>query len=566
MVNLKAKPFFLNDEDIRWVEETKASLTMDEKVSQLFNLVAYSDDEGFLNNLASGIKPGGVMLRPMKLEECIKTVKLLQNCKVPMLISANIEKGGTGIVHEGTLFGSPLSVAATDDDETAYRLGTVCGAEGAAAGANWSYAPIIDIDYNFRNPITNTRTFGSDPERVKRMGVQYVKSIQKQGVAACIKHFPGDGVDERDQHLVVNVNDLSCEEWDQSYGEVYKACIEEGSLSCMIGHIMLPEYSRKLVPGIRDEEILPATLAKEITTTLLRERLGFNGLIISDATSMAGMAIPMPRNKAVPRVIAAGCDMFLFTRNMEEDFAFMKKGIEDGVITEERLEDALTRILGMKAALKLHRKHKEGTLVPQVDKAREIVGNAEFKTWAEECADKTVTLVKEQKGILPISPDKYKRVLFYAIEAEGGFFGNNVQASDKFEELLRKEGYEVERFNPNKGMEGLMTPLSAFTDNYDLIIYLSNLATKSNQTVVRIEWAQPMGANVPVYGEIIPTIFISVENPYHLLDVPRVKTYINTYSSGDAVLASVIDKLSGRSEFKGKSPVDPFCGKWDTRL
>ena len=102
--------------------------------------------------------------------------------------------------------------------------------------------------------------------------------------------------------------------------------------------------------------------------------------------------------------------------------------------------------------------------------------------------------------------------------------------------------------------------------NYDLIIYSANLATKSNQTVVRIEWCEPMGANVPIYMTSVPTIFISLENPYHLLDAPRVKTYINTYGSSDVVLDALVDKLLGKSPFKGQSPVDAFCGKWDTRL
>ena len=119
---------------------------------------------------------------------------------------------------------------------------------------------------------------------------------------------------------------------------------------------------------------------------------------------------------------------------------------------------------------------------------------------------------------------------------------------------------------PGGGWEGLAAPVSEITQNYDLIIYLVSLATKSNQTVVRIEWAEPMGADVPVYMHSVPTIAISLENPYHLLDMPRVKTYINTYGGTDEILNALINKLTGKSQFTGKSPVDAFCGKWDTRL
>jgi len=249
MSNLKLKPFYLSDEDIKWVEDTLSGMSQDEKIAQLFCLIAYNSEQDFLLNLAKNVQPGGVMCRPMPAEDTRLSIETLQkNSKIPMLIAANLERGGNGVMQEGTSLGSPLAVAATNDYEMATKLGTVCGREGSAIGVNWSFAPIIDIDYNFRNPITNVRTFGSNPELVTHMGVNYVKSVQNEGVAASIKHFPGDGVDERDQHLVTSINSLSCEDWDATFGEAYKACIDAGALTVMIGHIMQPAYSRKLTP------------------------------------------------------------------------------------------------------------------------------------------------------------------------------------------------------------------------------------------------------------------------------------------------------------------------------
>jgi len=564
MANLREKPFYLDENDIKWVEKTLADMSLDEKIAQLFCLIAYDANHENLKKLATKIRPGGLMCRPMPTEASREVVRILQeNSKIPMLIAANLERGGVGVMEEGTSMGSHLAVAATDDDETAKRLGTVCGREGAAIGVNWSFAPIIDIDYNFRNPITNVRTFGSDPERVKRMGVEYVKAVQEEGLAASIKHFPGDGVDERDQHLVTTINTMSCEDWDKTFGEAYRACIDAGAMTVMIGHIMQPEYSRKLSPGIRDEDIMPASLAHELTTTLLKEQLGFNGLVVTDATTMAGMTIPMPREKAVPTAIAAGCDMFLFTKCLDEDLAYMKKGVEDGIITPERLNDALTKILGLKAALRLHKKQAAGELVP----TDEIMETEEHRRWAIECADKSITLVKEENGVLPISHKKYKRVLVFPIESSEGFaYGVRVGAVQLFVDSLKKEGFEVDVYHPSQGYEGMMQPFSEVIEKYDLMLYVANLATKSNQTTIRIEWVMPFGANVPIYMESVPTIFISLENPYHLLDVPRIKTYINTYASTDIVLKELMDKLMGRSKFEGVSPVDAFCGMWDTTL
>lgn len=365
MVDLKDRPFYLSDEDVRWVETTLAGMSLEEKIGQLFCLIIRSSDEGYLNYLVKQVKPGGLMLRHMPASEAIAVNRFLQdNSKIPLLLAANFERGGDGLAVEGTSLGTPLQVAATGDDSLAYRLGVVCGREGAAVGANWAFAPIIDIDFNFRNPITNVRTFGSDPDRVRRMGVQFVKGLQENGLAASIKHFPGDGVDERDQHLVTSVNSLSCEQWDAAYGAAYQACIDAGAMTVMAGHILQPAYTRKLNPEIREQDILPATLSYELVTKLLKEKMGFNGLVVTDATTMAGMTIPMARAQAVPQSIAAGCDMFLFTRNLEEDFGYMKNGIAAGVITPQRLDEALTRILGLKAALKLHLKQDEGRLVP----------------------------------------------------------------------------------------------------------------------------------------------------------------------------------------------------------
>ncbi len=563
--SLKLKPFYLSDADIDWVYQTIAGMTDEEKVGQLFCLVNFDSSEAMLDGMFSIMKPGGTMFRPFPMAEAVDLANRLQaRSKIPMLIAANLEKGGNGAAMEGTGIGAEMQVAATDDVIFAERLGDVSGKEGMAVGVNWAFAPIIDIDYNFRNPITNIRTFGSDPKRIKEMGEAYVRAAQKHGQAVSIKHFPGDGCDERDQHLVTSINDLSCEDWDATYGAAYQACIDAGAKTVMVGHIMQPAYSKKLRPDIADGDIMPATLAPELMGDLLRGKLGFNGLIVTDATTMAGFTIPMPRYQAVPFSIAAGADMFLFTKNIMEDYQAMKAGVENGVITPERLEEALVRILSLKASLGLH----HGIEALTVEAAAQVVGCAEHKAWADESADRAITLVKEEAGVLPLSAEKTPRVLLYPIEAsdEMAFFrGPSMTAL--FKELLEKEGFAVTVFEAaSAGFEGMMQPIAATVDHYDLILYLSNLATKSNQTAVRIEWAQPMGMNVPQLIQQIPTIFISVANPYHLLDVPRVKTFINCYDANGTIMKWLVEKLMGRSAFTGKSPVDAFCGKWDTRL
>lgn len=563
--NLKAMPFRLNEEQIGWVEKTCAEMTEREKLHQLFCLVLYNDDEDTCRHLAEDVQPGGFMCRSMPAEQVLRAVERMQrHAKIPMLVAANLETGGNGIVREGTQVCRPMQAAATGDPEFARRLGEVCGIEGAAIGANWAFAPIIDIDTNWRNPITNFRTFGSDPATVSRMGKAYVEEIQRHGVAACIKHFPGDGCDERDQHVAPSVNFLSCEEWDATYGKVYSDCIAAGAMSVMVGHILQPAYTRRYAPGTADGDLLPASVNPALVNGLLREKLGFNGLVITDSSAMVGISVALPREQLVPMTIAAGCDMFLFTRNLEEDFAFMEAGYRRGVFSPERLDEAVTRILAMKAALGLPEKREKNKPVSDLAAAKAVIGNRIFRQWERECADRAITLVKEEKGIFPITPERFPRVLFCPLDKNGNN-ADEKSANGKLFAAFRTAGFEVTVFEAKKVTEGYLPSVNEIAAQYDLIVYSAMIRARY-QPVARISWSDPQGANIPIYCHTVPTVFISLENPYHLVDVPQVRTYINCYSGSDAVIESLMEKLAGRSPFTGISPVDPFCGKWDAKV
>lgn len=565
MINLKSKPFLLKDEDISWVKETLKNMNLKEKIGQLFCPVGSTDNEEELKEFLKEFNPGGMMYRPGKGEEIRRTHKILQdNSKIPLLLGANLEAGGNGIATDGTYYGKQMQVAATNDNEMAYKLGVICGKEANVVGCNWAFAPIVDIDMNFRNPITNVRTFGSNEDRVLDMAKEYMKGINENGVIAAIKHFPGDGVDERDQHLLSSVNSLTTDEWDNTYGKVYKGMIEEGAHSVMVGHILLPNYSKKLNPGLMDKEIMPASLAPELLNGLLREKLGFNGLIVTDATAMIGFNVAERREIAVPKAIASGCDVFLFNKNIKEDFDFMMAGIEKGILTEERIDEAVTRILATKASLGLHKNQ----LVPDESELK-ILKCEEHEAWAKECADKSVTLVKDTQKLLPISADKYKKVRLYILgEDSDGGFKDGESATSKIKDKLEEQGFEVDVFD-NKRLdfrEIFNGGINELKDKYDLVIYIANVETASNQTTVRLDWIHLMAANAPWFVKDIPTIFISLANPYHLLDVPMIKTFVNAYSASEYVVDAVIEKITGKSEFKGVNPVDPFCNVWGARF
>jgi len=390
------------------------------------------------------------------------------------------------------------------------------------------------------------------------MARAYQKGAEEEGLLTSIKHFPGDGVDERDQHLLTSVNGLSIDQWEETYGKLYRILIREGAKTVMVGHIAMPAME-ELFDGKPCEKLIPSSLSKNVVTNYLRKEIGFNGLISTDASPMVGFSCAMDRKTAVPSAIANGCDMLLFQRDLEEDIQFMLQGIEDGILTEERLNEAVTRILAVKASAGLPEKQEKGTLYKE-EKELEIIGKEEHIRWAKGCADQGVTLVKDTQKLLPLDVKKTPRVLLEIL----GDFPSNERVYEQFESTLKREGFQVTKYIPET-FETIFDDLKVaeFTAKYDLVIYIGNIENASNKTVARINWHTLFGAgnNLPWFVEELPVLFISVGNPYHLFDVPMVKTYINGYCHSPYVIDAVIEKIMGRSGFKGISPVDPFCGR-----
>lgn len=583
-VDLTAKPYYLNEEQIKWVKDTIAGMSLEEKIGQLFINMGSSREEGYLKGVLDNYHIGGVRYNPGTAEEVYDQNKILQeNSKIPLLIAANTEAGGDGACTDGTYVGHEIKVAATRDEHLAYRMGQIAGEEAAAIGCNWSFAPIVGLLKNWRNPILSVRTWSDDPDLNIKLSLAYMKGIQEFGIAPAAKHFPGDGSDERDQHPSFAPNHSTVEEWDNSFGKVFQALIDAGVPSIMAGHIGLPSYVRYFKPDATLQEAnLPATLNKYLITDLLRKKMGFNGVVVTDASHMVGMTGTMKRRDLLPTAIAAGVDLFLFFNDPDEDFQWMMDGYKNGVITDERLNDALMHILGLKAHIGLNKGFK--FLEHSKEEQLAHIGKPENKKVAHEVTDKAITLVKNKEHIFPISPAKQKRVLLVDVKGhEGGFGmimgGSSKRPVDVMKELLEKEGFtvtiwqsledQVKDLPPEKRRAAVANvyaqkrPISELTDNYDLIINMAKVVPNTDQ---RIQWPASKGTpDIPFYIHEVPTIFVSVNSPFHLADVPQVQTYINCYDDQQDTLEALVDKMLGRSEFKGQSPVDAFCGFEDTR-
>lgn len=418
-------------------------MTLEEKIGQLFINHNNSYAPEYLDEVLENFHVGGMRYRPGPSGAVQEHIRHAQSkTKIPLLIASNPEMGGAGSCDD-TFVSTHLQAGSHPDASIARTMGRVAGVETAALGCNWAFAPIVDIHYNWRNTVISTRSFGNTPEVVVERAKEYFDGISESPTACAMKHFPGDGIDERDQHVVTSYNTLGYEEWNKSYGHVYREMIGHGVQSIMAGHIGAPALSRRFLPELADGEILPATLAPELLGDLLRGELGFNG-----------------------------------------------------------------RILALKASLGLHVKERS-ELVPPAE-ALSVIGSADYRAIAAEIADKTVTLVKDTQGNLPITPATHRKIRLYGIFGGSDFtMADPLGYLDVLAEELERAGFEVHIFKTAAqrkaaGEEGVnfMSVISNeatadYPEKYDAALVVANVKGFAQEAAIRVKRSSPMAAEIP---------------------------------------------------------------------
>ncbi len=548
-IDLSAAPFNLDEAATAWVHATRDSLSPRDKLAQLFVLLSRGAPEEALEVIRA-FKPGGItrIFTPELADEIALMRQIDSAGPVPMTVSADLE-GSRMSLPFGTEVPNPLGLAAIDDVQTTTAISTLMAEEAHAVGLNWSFTPVIDINKAFQSAIVGTRSYGDDVERIERHALAQIAAFQKHGVAATVKHWPGEGFDDRDQHLVTTVNPLSLAEWEQTFGRLYRAAIEAGVMSVMSAHIAFPAFVRELDPDAGAEAYRPATQSTVLNQTLLRERLGFNGLIVSDATPMAGFGDWGPREETIPQCVIAGCDVILFSDDPNADLMYLVKAVADGRLSQERVDEAVTRVLGLKAALGLHKADRPE---PALNTAEMIMARSTSKQIAGAATAKVPTLVKDTAKLLPLTPARHKRVLIFSTGAVQPFAPVPLPLS--LPDLLRQEGFDVTEYSED---------MQVNPKDFDLVLYLLAEETLLTRQRIFLNWRALTGnvfGAMKRYWHDVPTLMVSLGFPYYLHDAPRVPTYVNAYGSNEDMQAAVVECLMGRTPFAGKNPVDPFCG------
>jgi beta-N-acetylhexosaminidase len=526
----------LTKEQESWVERTLASMSIEEKVGHLL----CPEDRGWTPEewlrLLREVPLGSAFFKYDPPERCVECIDALQQAaRIPLLIASDLEHGAGAMIAGAVNFPFPMALGAAGDTDLAYRMGVDTAREGRAYGCHWTFSPVVDLNVNFQNPVTNIRALGDDAAKVAPLAAALIRGLQESGeMAATAKHFPGDGMDDRDQHLCTSVNSLGAAEWRRTYGKVWQAAFDAGAMSVMVGHISFPAYE-----GLAENPAaaLPATLSDKMQIDLLREDLGFEGLIVSDAVVMIGISSRVGREEKALQNILSGSDMVLFC-DPREDFRRLMAAVQDGRLHESRIDQSVQRVLEMKARLGLNRAAARTPLSEQE--------NETFGADARRVAEKSVTLLRAN-AVTPLALKPGGRVLTVTVSYAPAEKPDLLGAVD---DALRARGLQVEHL---AGMDGgyLRDHAHEFDAVFvNVVVYpharIGTIRLTGDLTGVFWESFWPDCAN---------TVFTTFGSPYLLYELPHLPNLYATYGHAPAAQEAAVRAWLGEITPTSTCPV-----------
>jgi len=529
-------------------------LSLDEKIGQLFAVRGFgifmaqsSAPYQRLRHDVAVNRVGGVVWFASNVYETAHLTRTLQaEARVPLLISADLE-AGMGMRFLGTTFWPPaMAVAATGDPSLAEAEGRVVAREARAVGINHILAPVADVNVDPDNPVINARSFGEDPADVARFVAAFIRGVQSEHVLATAKHFPGHGDTHVDSHRALPVIGASRERLDAVELVPFRAAIDAGVKSIMIGHLAVPSLDRTPVPvrgeghgenpyGTTADEVpaegtLPATISPAIVNGLLRRDLGYDGLVVSDAFDMGGITEHFDAGEAAVRAIEAGEDQILLSANTDAAIAGVKAAVAGGRLTEARIDQSVRRILEAKAFA--------GSAIAAPDEIFRVVDAEETRAIAADIARRALTLVREEAGALPLA--RGARVALVVVT--DGL--DPVNPLVEFEKELKPA--QTILIDP-RTREELLPKIDA-----DVIIAAFAIRARSGAGSIALP---PAARRLIEANAAKRTIGIAFGTPYILREVPRIGTYLVAYGPQPVLQRAVLEALFGQAPITGKLPV-----------
>ena len=527
------------------IEALVNELSLEELCGQVLNMrIGRETTLEEVEAIAKRVHPGGFFVSGVTAEWIKQLTDIInKHSRIPVIVSADIEHGAGCCLKGAPLLPEPMSWGACDDEELIEQAGTVTGEICRQNGIHWTFSPVVDINLNKDNPVVNTRAISDKPEQVSKIAGAYVRGLQKNGymVAGC-KHFPGDGVDDRNQHLCTTINSLSKEEWMKTFGYVYKEMFKAGSASVMVGHIAFPVVEDEIDPILGPK---PGTLSYNIMTKLLREELGFEGCIVSDAMPMVGASVMCPQERLSVEFLKAGGDMVLFA--LERDFDYVMAAVERGELSVAQLKNAVRRILYMKKQARLFE--------DQIKLQENIVLSGDIAKISEAIADKSITIIRNSQNLLPLKCKEHSNFLIINMQRNDRKMENGTYIRDMgvVAQELQKRGHNVDVIS-SFGMDH--RKFEEDKNKYDCILINCRISSRDylgGTLRINFDNISPFWRGVVVAHPCV--IFTSFGDPYKLYDLPFLRTYVNAYSSSDDIQRAFVKVLLGEIPAMGKSPV-----------
>ncbi len=545
----------IGEPDKAWVSKTLKALSLRDRVAQL---IAVRVQGRFLNRASTDFKAiegevrqnrvGGVILFAGNVfESAILLNDLQQRSSLPLLVSADFERGASFRIAETTSFPWTMALGAAGSEDFAYQEGAITAREARALGVHWIFAPVMDVNNNPDNPVINIRSFGEDPRLVARLGAAFIRGARENGALTTAKHFPGHGDTATDTHLGLAVVPSDMTRLNQVELVPFSSAIQAGVDSIMTAHVAVPQ--------VTGEAEVPATLSPKILTDLLRGQLRFQGLVVTDALEMGGITTRYWAGEAAVRALQAGADMLLLPPDTNVAINEVIRAVQRGELTEERINRSVERILAAKTTLGLHRQR-----LVDVDRIGEIVAAPESRALAQIIADRAVTVVRDDNHLLPLNPLTPRKIFSLVLSSDldpapGSIFQSEMRR--------RFPSVSTASLDP-RSTPDLVATLVKNASEADVIVCAALVRVISGKGSVALPESQnALLTRLLALGK--PVIFISFGNPYILRAVPGVSAYVCTFSYADVSQISAARALEGEIAISGRMPISipEYCKAGD---
>jgi beta-N-acetylhexosaminidase len=528
--------FRLTSSQDEWVRKTLAEMTLRERIAQMIISNTFgeyyeenSPEYERLKNLCRTEKIGGfIFFQGTSSGYARLSNKLQELSEIPLLISADFERGTAMRVSDGTLFPNNMAIGATRNPELAYRMGRLIARESRLLGVHQNYSPVCDVNNNPNNPIINVRSFGEDPELVSIMSEMMLKGLQEGKVIATAKHFPGHGDTEIDSHKDLPILNFSIERLNRIELIPFKNAIDNGVLSVMVAHLSFP--------ALEPEPNVPASLSEKIVNGLLVHDLGFEGLIVTDALNMKGITKYFSTSEVAVMCVKAGIDLILMPLDEKASIDAIEQAVRNGNIKESRIDYSVEKILKAKAWLGLN----EERYVNSAD-VYKVINTIESSELSQQIADESITLVKDEQGVIPLR-DSVSRIMVLNL--------GDLNASQGPQYFSKK----VKEYYPDilSGDSVSNIVESASDCGYIIVAIYAKVKAWTGEISIKQRDREIVNTLASLGKKMI---VISFGNPYLLKEFPSVPGYMCAYGDAETSISAALRVLSGKIGIKGKLPV-----------